>query len=706
MLSLIPFLKNRYLPLLFAIPLFFCTYRYQGIVVDAVLYVTQYVFSIDPARFSGDPSFDFGNQGSLGFFSPIFGLFIEPFGVATGAFVYTWLTQFLWVVAYTFFVKNLLRLSWQRLWVLPVLILLACIFANGSPFSHIAFFHYISSYACSRSLSIVLGLGGVALLFRQKKILSILFILVGTAIHPLSAGWCLPFWLFYFFPKTRIPVAIASFVFPLTGLLHIGPLDTYPADWLSRPLSRPGYALLTLYAFLEIFFGQLIKRTANSSIKNISVAMCLLTAISFFWDLCAGYGEHIFLYQVQPWRALWLPSLIAAPLGICFVKDNFRQYAKKRPVTTKNLGGLLLFTSFFVSVHPFSILLIIAILLLRKEKVLTLKLTTLVFGIVLLGGYLIQQYILCYLRGSLLFVNLPIIEFYNARDSFFTYQLFLTLYFVGFFLKKRLFLPAGLMFFSIFLARFALLPSLPFLVYFLPQKNKLKYWGGICLAILIIALDGVFDAETRAWVLVQNFPPSFFSSGFAAFLSVAAIYLSKKFSYKGIITWVLACGVTAGIIYGIHAQKQIQKDLPLDRYCHNTIFSQVGDRGHVLFYVSGFYQGNPRLQFMTGSYFNDFVQSGTVFYKGHYREALERSHLLIWKKRAPESDILFTFGAVPRKLANTDTLIDRTAFLCQEKEIHHLVTDKSSLPFPKEDSTIVGETQQVYLYACPVDSLQ
>ena len=115
MLSLIPILKNKYLPFLFAVPLFFCVYQYQGIVIDAVLYVTQYVFYIDPARFAGDPSFDYGNQGSLGFFSPIFGLFIEPFGIAMGAFVYTLLMQFTWVVAFVFLVKGLCNRFHERI---------------------------------------------------------------------------------------------------------------------------------------------------------------------------------------------------------------------------------------------------------------------------------------------------------------------------------------------------------------------------------------------------------------------------------------------------------------------------------------------------------------------------------------------------------------------------------------------------------------
>ena len=109
---------------------------------------------------------------------------------------------------------------------------------------------------------------------------------------------------------------------------------------------------------------------------------------------------------------------------------------------------------------------------------------------------------------------------------------------------------------------------------------------------------------------------------------------------------------------------------------------------------------------MTGSYFNSIIKSGTVFYKGHYREALERSHLLNLKSRIPESTDFFQYATILTKLADADTLVDRVDFLCKEKEIHHLVTDKAQLPFVKEDSTMLENKQKVYLYACKKISLE
>jgi hypothetical protein len=56
---------------------------------------------------------------------------------------------------------------------------------------------------------------------------------------------------------------------------------------------------------------------------------------------------------------------------------------------------------------------------------------------------------------------------------------------------------------------------------------------------------------------------------------------------------------------------------------------------------------------------------------------------------------------VLNKIADVDTLIDRTYFLCDLNEITHLVTDQAPLPFVKEDSAMVNDSQKVYLYGCP-----
>ena len=541
----------------------------------------------------------------------------------------------------------------------------------------------------------------MALLFGKRRYLSLSIILVGTVIHPLTSGWCLPLWMFFFFPKTKIPIVVLSFLFPFSCLFHLGFFDTYPADWLAKPLMRPGYELLSIYIFLFVFFLLLVKFSRNQQIRKISVALCILIAITFYWDLWGGIGEHILLYQVQPWRALWLPSLVAAPLGVCLVKDSFRECAKRGVVSTRNLGTVLLVSSILVPIHLFFVVLASVVFLLIKERRIGAKEFALTYGGLLLGGYLVQQYLLWCLRDFPAFYTFSILELYRIRDSFLVYQFIFTIGFVFFFLKKRFFVSSLLLILSVFFSRFMLMPLLAFFLYFFPKGNKFKYWSLAFLVAILIIFDGVFDADLRNHFLMQSLPLSLLMTSAMSVLIFFSIYLSTKIFFKGILMCFLVSCLFSAIGYGIYAATVLKKEKPLDQYLNKSIFPQLEERGRVFFYVSGKYLVNPRLQFMTGSYFNEVSRVGSVFFKEHYREALERSHLLYWKKKAPESSEFFEYAVILAKIADADTLVDRVGFLCEMKEIHHIVSDKMYLPFVKEDSTIILNSQKVYLYACP-----
>jgi hypothetical protein len=700
--TLVSILKNKYLPFLFALPLFFLGCRYNGIVVDAVLYVTQYVNSIDSSRFLGDPAFAFGNQGSLGFFAPILGVFLERLGVSVGAFVYTLLMQLAWIVAAVCMVKALLRLAWQRLWILPITILLLCVFAYGMAFSHLRWFYYVSNYACSRSLSMALGIAGMALAFGQKRAASLALILIGTVIHPLSAGWCLAFWMFYFFPITRIPVAVLSVIFPLSFLLHSGIFDIYPMDWLSRPLVfRSGYEEISRFVLMLVFWGSLVRSAVNWQVRNIAYSLGLVTFIAFYWDMWAGYGEHIFLYQVQPWRIFWLSSVVAVPMGFCSAKDSIRRLFKKGGITTHGLGVIILVVSFFSPINILFASLVALVLILRKNRDVSLRGLVVAFAIFLLGGYLVQQYQTWCLQGFPSVFGNDILTVGYVRDSFLVYHFFFVVGFAVFFVRKRRFVLASLLVLSVFLSRFMLLPVLPLFLYFFPRKSGRKYWGCVALVVLLILFDGLIDTDARRAFMLQVMPRAFFWVGIGALASLFAVYSAKWFSYKGIVLCLLVCSVAAVANYSNNSADWWEKESRLDYYLHHSLFPQVKDRGKILFYVSGPYVDEPRLQFMTGSYLTNSGHVGSIFYKEQHLVTVRRSHLLFLRDSVPESSKYYDFSEILGKIADVDTLVDRTSFLCGLDEISHLVTDKEALPFVKVDSAMVRGEQKVYLYACP-----
>ena len=701
MLSLIHLLKNKYFPFLFAIPLFFCFFRYDGIVIDAVLYVTQYVFSIDSARFLGDPAFEYGNQEIFGLFPFILGAFIKFFGVAKGAFAYTILMQFAWIVALVFLVNSLLPLIKQRLWILPVTILLVAFFANGVPFSQIRFFKYISPYACSRSLSIVLGIGAIALIFYKKKVYSLILIIIGTVIHPLTAGWCLPFWMFYYFPKSRVPIAVFSALFPLTILFHVGSFDSFSVGWLPHPLDfRPKYEELSRYFMLIVFWGTLAKYAVEIQIRKISNSLCLIMAIALYWDLWGGYAEHVFLYQVQPWRVFWLSSILAAPLALCLIKDSLRSFLKNKRMTHYDLAIMILVVSFVLPENIIMSSFIAIYLFFNKAKIVSLNETLWIFVTYLLGGYCIQQYHTWCLQGFPSFLGFDFRVSSHIMDSYLVYQIMFSIGFIIFFSKRNYYTSALLLALSIIFPRFMLLPALSLYLFFFPRQNRMKYWCGAIVVLALLLFDGFVDTETRRLLITDGKPIVFPWLFFTILASFISICLTKRFSFAGVVVWFLICSFFAVTLYRNHSAKWFENEMQLNCYLYNPIFPQVKERGKMLFYVSGPFIKEPRLQFMTGTYFSHSTKVGSIFNRDHHREALRRSHLLYQKNVKEETGEIVEFSKIIEKIANVDTLIDRVSFLCGKNEITHLVTDKDFLPFVKNDSTMIGQNQKVFLYEC------
>lgn len=698
---MIKVLKNKYFPLLFAIPLFFCVHQYNGIIIDATLYITQYVHSVDPSRFLRDPAFEFGNQGNFGCFSYFFGWFLESFGVERGAFVYTFLMQLLWVVFAVFLIRVMIRHLQNRLWMLPITILFVAVFAHGMQFSHIRFFQYIEPYACSRSLSVVMGMGALVFLFKQKKLTSLLLIAIGTVVHPITAGWCLPVWMIYFFPKTRFLIGVISLILPLCGFLHVGRFDFFPDDWLLRPLNfAPCYESIGRFGVLFAFFMFVVRRfTTNKQMLNVSIALSFLLVIAFYWDVCGGYGKNVFLYQVQPWRALWIASIIAVPMGLSFIKDSIRKIVKRKQMSSYDLGLFLIFASFLMPINLMTITVVSAILLVRKQRVVTIWGVDVIFCIFVVVGIIVQQYHGWCLRGYPSFGGYDFYKIWKIRDTVLLYQLLLSIYLIVFFTCKKNYVSAVLLLLYLFFPIFLIMPFLSLYFALVPQNNKRRFILGAVAIALITLVDGLAEMDTRFFKITNGMPVKFSWICISTVISFGLILLPKKIQGIFICIWLLSCCAFAVTKYDNRSDEKKAAEPQLNAYLHNTLFFQIPERGKALFVVSGVYANEPRLRFLTGSYFTNCGHSGEIFNKNHYRTVLKRGGLLFSGKLDSLGEYV-EYDKIMEKLADKDTLINRVQLLCSINEISYLVTDKTPLPFVKEDSTVIGGNQKVFLYGC------
>ena len=698
-------LKNKYIPFVLAIPLFFCVHCYRGIILDAILYLLQYISTFDPLRFLNDPAFAFGNQGSYGVFSPILGFFIESLGVGTGMKTLCWLSHLGWAISAVLLVKAFCKYSLNKLYLIPILVLFIFCTADGMPHTRVFFFKLVENYTCSRAFSIVFGFIGIAALLQNKRKSSLLSFLIGTLIHPLTAGWGLPLWLMFFYPKMRVPLIVFSALFPLLAFLHIGKFDFYPLDWLKRPLefSLPTDMVVRNIVWF-IFYGVLVPRYfLCSPLAKLGKAIFIVTLIAFYWNVWGGVGEHIFLYQVQTWRAEWIPSVFSFLFCFVMIVQLLKSLRKK------HFDGLF-YSKFLAVVALMStvcqfvpIAVAVALAYKKSDCIDKAKFLYACLAYFVIAGFMVQQYVIWCLEGQFAFLGFDYHYLYRLQNSLLLNQaIFALLCMVVLVRRKKYFftIPLALLF---LFPQYQLLP-LCVVSWFLVKSRK-KFV--IALVIVLTLFDCLFNTNYREHSLFNSLPSSLYKYGGFALLSFFMLKLTSRiwnnvcFRFVPIVLLFAVLGGYAYAHWDGRRDLRIKEEAKLQSYLKETIFPQEKDRGRILFYVKGFLEIEPRLQFLSGAYLCETTHVGELFFEGQYKEAKKRENLLFYKEdRGVSHDGPAYIGFVTNKMSSRDTLIDRVQFLCEMNEIDNLISSEEGLPFAKKDSVFYDERQWVYLYGC------
>ena len=698
-------LKNKYIPFVLAIPLFFCVHCYRGIILDAILYLLQYISTFDPLRFLNDPAFAFGNQGSYGVFSPILGFFIESLGVGTGMKTLCWLSHLGWAISAVLLVKAFCKYSLNKLYLIPILVLFIFCTADGMPHTRVFFFKLVENYTCSRAFSIVFGFIGIAALLQNKRKSSLLSFLIGTLIHPLTAGWGLPLWLMFFYPKMRVPLIVFSALFPLLAFLHIGKFDFYPLDWLDRPLAlKPSTDMFIRNCVWFVFYGVLVPCFFQMSpLAKLGRAIFLVSLVAFYWNLWGGFGEHIFLYQVQTWRAEWIPSVFSFLFCFVMIVQLLKNLRKKH-------FDSLVFSKFLAVValmSPVCLLLptLVAVWLVRKKQIHfdAIKCLFICLAYFVIAGFWVQQYVIWCMEGQFAFLGFDYHYLYRLRDSLLLYQAIFALICIVLLIRQKQYLGIIPLVALFFFPQYQLLPLVTLVCFFAKSRKVL-----VAAVAMLTIFDCMFNTNYRETSLLNSLPSSLFRNvGFALlifiFLKLMALFWNRTyFRFVPIVSLFFILGGYAYAHWDGRGDLRIKEETKLQKYLKQTIFPQEKDRGRILFYVNGLFISEPRLQFLSGAYLSETSHVGELFFEGHFKEVKKRENMLYYKEyRGISHDESVFAGFVLNKMSSRDTLIDRTKFLCEINEIDNLISSKEELPFTKKDSVFYDKKQWIYLYGCP-----
>ena len=720
--SSVALLKSKWFLFVLGIPFFFCLHRYDGIANDARLYLMQVVHSWFPERFLNDPPFMFGNQDNYGFFTFFYSQILKVLPIDKGALLCTLFGQCLCLVAAYYFIYQFSRRLQIRLWYTPLLLCFIVYSGANMPNDHIFFWHFVESTAVSRLYSLAIAFWGLGSLFAQKKFVSLALFLLGSAIHPLTAGWCLPLWLFLYYPKTLLPVVVFSAALPLTFLLRRGLFDIYPVDWGNCTHDHPIMYLMFWREFVALIFWGLFvpKFTSNKFFLKFTKAVFWVMLIGLYWLSTGGVAKHILIYQVQTWRVEWLFFILALPFFAYLIYGQVLSFRHKgfHGLTTRHIALLLMGYSLFMPAPcTGAVILSLALLLVPVRRWnLNCSLMALAFMCVLSASA--QELTNAFLLGL---INIPLIEvtdmFRESGNLIFLQFLwiigivFLCLYKIKAekqdvkFLWSVVFILIAYAFFP----QFQLLPvALAVYLLYLKKRIDLK----LLIPMLLICIGDCFlNTGYRETSILGGFPKQILQVTVFAVPVIAGIvvfYIKIPDGIRKVILIALSL-VLAVFAYNGYDKRAVslkQYESRLDLFKENVIFPQVKDRGKIFYYVSGDYAYESRVQFLSGSYFSETTTVGEALFQGHFIEERKRLNYIFFKEqRGYIAKRTEWRKFVQDSLSNKSFLLDRVEFLCSINEISHIVSDLQLTELEKLDSYRMTEKQTVYLYRCPNDDI-
>lgn len=708
-MKMIDFFKNKWVVFLVAIPYFFCMNYYLGIRIDGALYTQQVFHRWFPERFIGDPPFMFGNQDSFTIFSPVYGFLIQHLPIDTAAMLITFFIQFFFAVVVILFFQTIARKFNFEHWLLPLSLIFFTLYISGSEKAYIFFSRLVEPFPVPRTFAVSFAILGLATFFHKKKWITPFLTLIGMLFHPLMAGWVLPIWMIYYFPKTKIMIIIFSALFPLAGFIGVIPFSAYPDGWYYKPLTYgPCIGYVIRFSLYIIFLLYFIRNIKDGVLKRFCHASLIVFSIALYWYLWTGINNFILLYQFQVWRMEWLCIIVVFPMFAILLNDIWRDFKKTRTVTTKDLVPFLFGLSLFTDTHSIDgIIIAFALLFLPKKElnqkyIVGLALYYPILNLVM-SGYL---YMMVSGMPSPAIFNFSLVNALCNR-----YSLLTTIICIAwgvYAIKKREWLRMLLFVTYPFLPHFLILPIVAIVWPYLKRKYAI-------VLLIIACLDGLCCPSIRNTVVpLMNHERLQFLCGIIVMVSCVFGYYFAKSKKDYIGTYFVLSSLLFTIPYAIlhwdhRKNEQKIEESNLDQFKWHTAFPKIMERGKIFYYVNGFMCGDSRLQFLTGSYVDTKSTVGEIFKEGHHKEAVGRLNALIYKNR---DDSTFTGvymrGNIMRQffedsLAVPSILIDRVDFLCKGGEITHLVSDFKNLPYAKKDSILMNViNKEIYLYECPL----
>lgn len=617
---------------------------------DASLYTLQAIHYISPERFIGDIAFMYGNQDEFTLFSPLYCIFIKLFPIDQAAFLLTLLIHVFFAFSAALFVWKLTNyLHCSRLAFVIVLAFFA-LYSYGEERNVFLFnLKTIEAFPVPRTLSAAFGFLGLAYLKYKWK--SISFFILGTLIHPLTAGWCLPLWVCFHFPKTRIPILLFSVLFPLTIFIGKEPWAAAPKEWIYITFDKDVEEQLKNMLLYQAFFTMMALKIKNPLvIKKMLLSFCIILGIANYWFIIELSSHHIFLHQVQVFRIQWICQLLAVFVSVWqAIWIWIKAIHENKP--------LFFFQKIFI----------ISLIIIWIDSSFILSL----IGLSFLYLWCKKHSMLSIYCGTTLIICLYCI-------TLSTYQIY------GFIPRDREIQLDWIYADKLFIIKqiFTLVSTTALTLGLSIRRFKVFAYCILLLSVFLIL---------HAWTFFPNG-----NFGIAYVLAILLFFIFYK-QYKSKLHQLsifaflfIAISCFISLNYDHRPDIQKQREYAMNQFLQEPPFPYIINRGKILYSAYDYAQNVSRLRFLSGAYYDSQIKVGAIFSKQHQLEVNSHERQIIGDSEWTKLDVLL----------DKDSLQNCVKRLCQAHEITHLIST-IRMPFVASDSlTLWYKEKKLWLYPC------
>lgn len=295
---------------------------YPGIYHDSQLYTIQALARVLPMELANDVFLRHGSQDKYTFFGPLYAMAIRMVGTGPAAAILTFVSQAVFAIALLLLARRVLpsRLAWLGVGLVCVI-----------PFTYGArkVFFVMEDFITPRLLAEALVIAGLAGLFVGRYRLAMLAAVFAALVHPIVAvtGLALAVFLDVFTNRQRtvtigLGIAVALALLAMLAargsqlvfdeewwnMIHDGLPYLFPLEWRKADWARVVLVVAVLFAGM--------RRLPAANAQSLCRAALIVTVGGMLLSIVGSDLSRVVLVtQMQPWRVLWLASVIALLLS-------------------------------------------------------------------------------------------------------------------------------------------------------------------------------------------------------------------------------------------------------------------------------------------------------------------------------------------------------------------------------------------------------